>query len=93
MVLLRGTMGRTMAVIRKAPGKWLLWSTVAFGIFYAPFAFAAAYGPSWLVSGTYQFTMFAGALLTPCSGRSGRRRTARSGSGGRSPCGSSPPSR
>ncbi|MCQ4863704.1 multidrug resistance efflux transporter family protein [Pseudoflavonifractor phocaeensis] len=65
MVLLRGTMGRTMAVIRKAPGKWLLWSTVAFGIFYAPFAFAAAYGPSWLVSGTYQFTMFAGALLTP----------------------------
>ena len=65
MVLFRGTLGKTLAVIKKAPGRWILWSTVAFGIFYAPFAFAAAYGPSWLVSGTYQFTMFAGALLTP----------------------------
>lgn len=65
LVLARGTLGKTLAVIRRAPGKWLLWSTVAFGVFYTPFAFAAAYGPSWLVSGTYQFTMFAGALLTP----------------------------
>ncbi len=65
LVLFRGTLKKTLSVIRRQPGKWILWSTVAFGVFYGPFAFAAAYGPSWLVSGTYQFTMFAGALLTP----------------------------
>ena len=51
--------------IRRAPMGWLLWSTVGFGIFYAPITFASAYGPSWLVAGTFQFTILAGALLTP----------------------------
>lgn len=65
MVLCRGTLKKTLAVIRRAPGSWLLWSTVGFGVFYAPLTFASAYGPSWLVAGTFQFTIFAGALLTP----------------------------
>lgn len=48
---------------RKAP--WLLWSTVGFGLFYAPLCFASAYGTSWLVAGTWQITIVAGALMTP----------------------------
>ena len=51
--------------LRRVPLPWILWSTVGFGIFYAPLAFAAAYGPSWMVAGAFQFTMLAGALETP----------------------------
>lgn len=65
LVLIRGSLKKTLAVIRRAPLPWLLWSTVGFGLFYAPLTFASAYGPSWLVASTFQFTMFAGALLTP----------------------------
>lgn len=47
------------------PRQWLLWSFVGFVLFYAPLTFAAAYGPGWLVSGTWQFTIVAGVLLAP----------------------------
>ena len=53
------------AELKRAPLSWLLWSTVGFGLFYAPMAFSAAYGPSWMVAGVFQFTMLAGALETP----------------------------
>lgn len=51
--------------IKASPNAWLLWSFVGFGLFYAPLTFAAAYGPGWLVSGTWQFTIVAGVLLAP----------------------------
>lgn len=51
--------------LKRAPFRWILWSTVGFGLFYAPMAFSAAYGPSWMVAGVFQFTMLAGALETP----------------------------
>ena len=51
--------------IRRAPMQWILWSSVGFGLFYAPLSFASAYGPSWMVAGTFQFTILAGALETP----------------------------
>ncbi len=51
--------------LKRAPFQWILWSTVGFGLFYAPMAFSAAYGPSWMVAGVFQFTMLAGALETP----------------------------
>lgn len=51
--------------IIKRPVKWLLWSTVGFGLFYAPLTFASIYGSSWLVAGTWQITIVAGALLSP----------------------------
>lgn len=47
------------------PGQYLLWSTVGFGLFYAPLCFAAAYGEGWLVASTWQLTIIAGPLLTP----------------------------
>jgi len=51
--------------IKTQPKAWLLWSFVGFVLFYAPLTFAAAYGPGWLVSGTWQFTIIAGVLLAP----------------------------
>lgn len=44
---------------------WLPWSFVGFGLFYAPICFAAAYGPGWLIAGTWQITIVAGTLLVP----------------------------
>lgn len=51
--------------IIKRPVKWILWSTVGFGLFYAPLTFASIYGSSWLVAGTWQITIAAGAILSP----------------------------
>lgn len=44
---------------------WIIWSTVGFGLFYAPLTFASDYGQSWLVAGCWQITIVAGILLTP----------------------------
>ncbi len=51
--------------IIKKPIQWILWSTVGFGLFYAPLSFSSAYGASWLVAGTWQITIIAGALMSP----------------------------
>lgn len=51
--------------IKAQPTAWLLWSLVGFVLFYAPLTYAAAFGPGWLVSGTWQFTIVAGVLLAP----------------------------
>lgn len=60
-----GGLKKVWEEVRQAPWRWILWSTVAFGVFYAPLSFASAYGPSWMVAGTFQFTILAGALETP----------------------------
>lgn len=51
--------------IFQKPFQWITWSTVGFGLFYAPLTFASVYGASWLVAGTWQLTIIAGILLTP----------------------------
>ncbi len=51
--------------MKTQPSKWLLWSFVGFVLFYAPLTFAASFGPGWLTSGTWQFTIIAGVLLAP----------------------------
>ncbi|WP_404458571.1 multidrug resistance efflux transporter family protein [Oceanobacillus kapialis] len=51
--------------IRKKPLPWFLWSTVGFGLFYAPLTFATIYGPGWLVAATFQLTILAGSFLVP----------------------------
>lgn len=47
------------------PIAWMIWSTIGFGIFYAPLTFAAQFAPSWLLAGTWQVTIIAGMLITP----------------------------
>jgi drug/metabolite transporter (DMT)-like permease len=53
------------SVMKEQPVKWLLWSFVGFGLFYAPICFAAAYTPGWLVAATWQITIISGSLLAP----------------------------
>lgn len=55
--------------IRKSPGTWLLWSTVGFGLFYAPLSAASVYAESWFTCAVWQFTIVAGVLLTPVFGK------------------------
>lgn len=55
--------------MKKAPGPWVLWSTVGFGLFYAPLTFGSAFGESWLAAATWQLTIVAGVLLTPLWGK------------------------
>ncbi|OCA88971.1 DMT family transporter [Pseudobacillus wudalianchiensis] len=57
--------GSLFAEMRRSPSAWLLWSIIGFGLFYAPLCFAAAYGPGWLIAGTWQVTIISGSLLVP----------------------------
>lgn len=65
IVLLRGNLKQLLYELKMNPLKWILWSTVGFGLFYAPLTFAAASGPGWLVAGTWQFVIIAGLLVVP----------------------------
>ena len=65
IVYYRKGLSATFKEIKSAPRTWLLWSFVGFVLFYAPLTFAAAYGPGWLISGMWQFTIIAGVLLAP----------------------------
>lgn len=51
--------------LKKNPFPWLIWSTVGFGLFYAPLTFATIHGPGWLVAATFQLTIIAGSLMVP----------------------------
>lgn len=65
IVLFRHNLKQVFSEMRKQPFLWLMWSFVGFVLFYAPITFAAAYGPGWLVAGTWQITIVAGTLLGP----------------------------
>ncbi|MCA0970861.1 multidrug resistance efflux transporter family protein [Halobacillus litoralis] len=65
IVWFRKNVRQVFIELKKDPLPWLAWSFVGFVLFYAPLTYAAAYGPGWLVSGTWQFTIVAGLLLPP----------------------------
>ncbi|WP_313803908.1 multidrug resistance efflux transporter family protein [Cytobacillus sp.] len=65
LVMCRRNVKPLFLEMKRKPGTWLLWSFVGFGLFYAPLSFAAAYGPGWLVAGTWQITIISGSLLAP----------------------------
>lgn len=66
IVAARGNLRPLLRDLRARPLVWCTWSVVGFGLFYAPLCFAAAYGPGWLIAGTWQLTIVAGLLLAPC---------------------------
>jgi drug/metabolite transporter (DMT)-like permease len=68
IVIGRRNLGQVVDALKQKPGPWLLWSTIGFGLFYAPLCFAAAYSPGWLVAGTWQVTIISGSLLAPLFG-------------------------
>ena len=45
---------RVHNAILRAPLPWLLWSTVGFGLFYAPISYAGDHGESWLIAASWQ---------------------------------------
>ncbi|MCT4615043.1 MAG: multidrug resistance efflux transporter family protein [Marinifilaceae bacterium] len=65
IVLLRKKLGILFQEIKQNLWKWILWSTVGFGLFYAPLTYATVHGASWLVASTWQVTIIAGMLLAP----------------------------
>ena len=64
-----GGFSPVFASIRRHPAGWLIFSTIGFGLFYAPLSAASVYGESWFTASIWQFTIVAGVLLTPLFGR------------------------
>ncbi|MBT2656158.1 multidrug resistance efflux transporter family protein [Bacillus sp. ISL-18] len=65
IVVLRKNLKPLFLEMKKQPGRWFLWSTVGFGLFYAPICFSAAYAPGWLIASTWQITIISGSMLAP----------------------------
>ncbi|WP_207400640.1 DMT family transporter [Actinomadura roseirufa] len=74
IVGLRGGVGPVLRALRAAPLPWTLWSTVGFGLFYAPMCLAADLAPGWTVAATWQVTIVCGMLLAPLLYRDERAR-------------------
>ncbi|MGV8941094.1 MAG: multidrug resistance efflux transporter family protein [Lysobacter sp.] len=79
LVRFQGGMTPVLRAIAAYPWAWLRFSLIGFGLFYCLLSFAAASGPSWLVAGTFQFTVIAGMLCAPFLYRDARRRIPRAG--------------
>ncbi|WP_214793773.1 MULTISPECIES: multidrug resistance efflux transporter family protein [unclassified Exiguobacterium] len=65
VVALRGGLKRVVKALTENPRPWFVWGTVGFGLFYVPICLAAEVAPPWLIAGTWQVTIVAGALLSP----------------------------
>lgn len=65
LVARKGGFARVHGAIKRRPGAWFVWSTVGFGLFYAPITFAADHGESWLIAASWQVTIVMGMLLAP----------------------------
>jgi drug/metabolite transporter (DMT)-like permease len=70
----QGGMGPVWRAMRAHPGAWLRCSGIGFVAFYLLLAYAASSGPSWLIAGSFQFTVIAGMLCAPVLYRDARRR-------------------
>lgn len=69
LVAAKGQIAPVLRAIREKPGYWFLWSTVGFGLFYAPLTWASDFGESWLTVSLWQLTIVAGVFLNPVFGR------------------------
>lgn len=65
LVGLRRNITPVLLHLKKHPYQWMIWSTVGFGLFYAPLTYATIYAPGWLVAATFQLNIVAGSLLVP----------------------------
>lgn len=63
IVIIRGNLKQLLIEMKRNLRQWLLWSTIGFGVFYALLTFGARYAPSWLVAGTFEFTIIAGMFI------------------------------
>jgi drug/metabolite transporter (DMT)-like permease len=79
IVAARGGLPAVVRILRADPVPWMLWSTVGFGVFYAPMCLAAVTAPGWAVAATWQITIVCGMLLAPFLYDDQRRRIPVSG--------------
>lgn len=73
----QGGTAPVLRAIRRHPGPWLRYSAVGFVLFYVLLSYAASSGPSWLVAGSFLFTVIAGMLCAPFIYGDERRRIPR----------------
>ena len=69
LVAIQGNVKPVFEEIKREPIPWLIWSTVGFGLFYAPLTWASEFGESWLVASLWQLTIVAGVFLNPLWGK------------------------
>ncbi|WP_058835962.1 multidrug resistance efflux transporter family protein [Luteimonas abyssi] len=74
LMRLQGGAAPVLRAIAAHPWAWLRCGAIGFVLFYCMLSFAAASGPSWLVAGSFQFTVIAGMLCAPMLYRDARRR-------------------
>jgi drug/metabolite transporter (DMT)-like permease len=65
IVATRGGLHAVLRALHAEPVRWMFWSTVGFGVFYAPMCLAAVTAPGWVVAATWQITIVCGMLLAP----------------------------
>ena len=70
----QGGSAPVLRALRAHPRAWLACAGLGFVLFYVLLSFAAGSGPSWLVAGSFQFTVVAGMLCAPLLYRDARRR-------------------
>lgn len=73
LMRLQGGTAPVLRAIAAHPWAWLRCGAIGFVLFYCMISFAAASGPSWLVAGSFQFTVIAGMLCAPLLYRDARR--------------------
>src|SRR5690606_5969406 len=74
LMLVRGGTRPVLRAIAAHPLAWLRCAGIGFVLFYVMLSYAASSGPSWLVAGSFQFTVIAGMLCAPLLYRDHRRR-------------------
>lgn len=77
----QGGTAPVLRAIRAHPWTWLRCSAIGFVVFYLALSYAAGHGPSWLVAGSFQFTVVAGMLCAPFLYSDARRRIPRAALG------------
>jgi drug/metabolite transporter (DMT)-like permease len=70
----QGGIAPVWRAMRAHPMAWLACSTIGFVAFYLFLSYAASSGPSWLIAGSFQFTVVAGMLCAPLLYRDARRK-------------------
>jgi len=65
LVSIKGQFTTAWQHLIEHPKEYLIWSTVGFGLFYAPLCFASIYGEGWLVASTWQLVIICGSLVAP----------------------------
>lgn len=51
--------------VKKEWKSWIIWSNVAFALFYIPISIASTIAPAWLIASTWQLTIIGGSLIAP----------------------------